>query len=290
MIATASLGAVCLLNDALAKPTEAIEATARQAQLKAASEFVDERTAELVEQLNKLNELMAAGVVSRRELLPLKKEIIELHELKQLINGTEPLNADSLALGEEQLAKQLAGHQEELSRDQSLLAGGLITEQQLRLTEERLGLYRYVLDLLAGQRLLSRTEFCTSTRLLGRDYPLTSGYGLRRDPFSGRQSFHAGIDYGAPQGTPVYAPLDGTVSGRIDHTRLPGGRLLRISHRGGLRTEYRHLSKIEVKLGQTIKAGQLIGRVGCSGHRCTGPHLHFALYAAGLLQDPSSCR
>ncbi len=101
----------------------------------------------------------------------------------------------------------------------------------------------------------------------------TSGFGMRRDPFTGRMHFHYGIDLAAPIGTPIHAPADGVVK-RIKRDPRGYGLLLEIDHGMGITTKYGHLSKILVKPGQKVKRGQVIAKVGNTG-RSTGPHLHY---------------
>ncbi len=101
----------------------------------------------------------------------------------------------------------------------------------------------------------------------------TSGFGMRKDPFTGRMHFHYGIDLAAPIGTPVYAPADGVVK-RVKRDPRGYGLLLEINHGMGITTRYGHLSKVLVKPGQKVKRGQIIAKVGNTG-RSTGPHLHY---------------
>lgn len=112
---------------------------------------------------------------------------------------------------------------------------------------------------------------------------ISSRYGRRVDPFLSRPAFHAGIDYRAATGDPVRA----TASGTVRHAgRLGGyGLLVELKHDRGLTTRYAHLSKIEVKRGQKIEAGQIIGRIGSTG-RSTGPHLHYETRKWGRSTDP----
>lgn len=112
---------------------------------------------------------------------------------------------------------------------------------------------------------------------------LTSNFGYRTDPFSGRASFHAGIDIGAKQGDLVYAAAAGEVlTAAQDHSH---GKYIVIQHPGGLQSWYLHLSKISVSEGDFIKKGQTIGKVGSTG-RSTGPHLHFEIVKNGKTIDP----
>ncbi|MBY0278108.1 peptidoglycan DD-metalloendopeptidase family protein [Candidatus Binatia bacterium] len=112
---------------------------------------------------------------------------------------------------------------------------------------------------------------------------VSSAYGTRRDPFTGEPEFHAGLDLAAPRGTPVRAAADGTVefSGR----RGDAGNLVEIAHPDGTRTRYAHLDGTQVRAGDTVRAGQVLGAVGSTG-RSTGPHLHFAVERAGRPIDP----
>jgi murein DD-endopeptidase MepM/ murein hydrolase activator NlpD len=100
----------------------------------------------------------------------------------------------------------------------------------------------------------------------------TSGFGRRRDPFTGRMTFHPGIDLAAPPGAPIYAPADGVVR-RIRWDR-GYGLVLEIDHGYGVATRYAHISKAAVKIGTRVKRGQIIAYVGNTG-RSTGPHLHY---------------
>lgn len=112
---------------------------------------------------------------------------------------------------------------------------------------------------------------------------LTSNFGYRTDPFTGRASFHAGIDIGAKQGDPVYAAAAGEIITTAQDNSH--GKYIIIQHPGGLQSWYLHLSKISVSEGDFIKKGQTIGQVGNTG-RSTGPHLHFEIVKNGKTIDP----
>ncbi len=101
---------------------------------------------------------------------------------------------------------------------------------------------------------------------------MTSGFGMRKSPFTGRLKRHEGLDIAARTGTPVYATADGIVS-RAE--TAPGyGKLVVIDHGYGFKTFYGHNSKLHVKVGQRIKRGDKIASVGSTGSS-TGPHVHY---------------
>ncbi|WP_082198200.1 M23 family metallopeptidase [Bacillus sp. FJAT-26390] len=103
---------------------------------------------------------------------------------------------------------------------------------------------------------------------------LTSGFGYRSDPFTGRSTFHAGIDITGKLGDPVLSAADGTVSEIGFNSSL--GHYIVIDHLGGLQSAYMHLKQIEASEGDEIVRGEKIGLLGSSG-RSTGPHLHFQI-------------
>lgn len=112
---------------------------------------------------------------------------------------------------------------------------------------------------------------------------ISSRFGPRRDPFTGRMARHGGLDFRAARGTMVRATAAGTVTraGRVGGY----GKLVEIDHGNGLVTRYAHLSRITVDTGDRIAAGTLIGKVGSTG-RSTGPHLHYEVRASGIARDP----
>jgi murein DD-endopeptidase MepM/ murein hydrolase activator NlpD len=111
----------------------------------------------------------------------------------------------------------------------------------------------------------------------------TSGFGIRSDPFLGRPAMHTGLDFRAQMGDPVRA----TANGKVASAGWAGGygRMIEIDHGNGLSTRYGHLSEIDVKVGEPIKIGQVIGEVGSTG-RSTGPHLHYETRIDGEAVDP----
>jgi murein DD-endopeptidase MepM/ murein hydrolase activator NlpD len=112
----------------------------------------------------------------------------------------------------------------------------------------------------------------------------SSGFGVRIDPFLNRPAMHTGIDFRGNTGEPVHA----TASGTVTAAGWSGGygRMVEIEHANGVSTRYGHLSAIDVKVGQTIKVGQVIGRLGSTG-RSTGPHVHYETRIDGEAIDPN---
>ncbi|UNZ00213.1 M23 family metallopeptidase [Zhouia spongiae] len=105
---------------------------------------------------------------------------------------------------------------------------------------------------------------------------IASGYGWRSDPFTKARKFHYGMDFTAPRGTPVYATGDGTVT-RADNRSSGYGEHIRLDHGYGYVSLYAHLSKYNVRKGQKVKRGDIIGFVGSTG-RSQAPHLHYEVF------------
>jgi murein DD-endopeptidase MepM/ murein hydrolase activator NlpD len=122
------------------------------------------------------------------------------------------------------------------------------------------------------------------------DWPLaplivTSPFGYRRDPILGHEEirFHSGVDLGGSNGDVVFAAAEG----KVTYSGWLGGhgRTVVVQHAGGYVTMYAHLRRVTVSLGQHVKPGDGIGRLGSSG-RSTGPHLHFEVRYGGTPIDP----
>ncbi len=105
---------------------------------------------------------------------------------------------------------------------------------------------------------------------------MASGYGYRSDPFTKARKMHRGMDFTAPRGTPIYASGDGKIT-RADNNSSGYGKHIRIDHGYGYMSLYAHLSKYNVKRGQKVKRGDLIGFVGSTG-RSEAPHLHYEVF------------
>ena len=113
---------------------------------------------------------------------------------------------------------------------------------------------------------------------------IASGYGLRNDPFTKERKMHWGMDFTAPRGTPVYATGDGVVD-RADNQSTGYGNHIRIDHGYGYVSLYGHLYKYNIRKGQKVKRGDLIGFVGSTG-RSEAPHLHYEIFKDGERINP----
>ena len=123
-----------------------------------------------------------------------------------------------------------------------------------------------------------------SAKPVSLNIALSSGFGVRSDPFRGGAAMHSGVDIPGPVGTPIYATADGVVG----RTGWVGGygNLVELEHGEGIQTRYGHLSSIIAQPGTRVKRGQLIGLMGSTG-RSTGSHLHYEVRLEGRAVNPT---
>lgn len=143
------------------------------------------------------------------------------------------------------------------------------------------------------ERQLSVLESMISTRNLSRQVVpdgrpvlqgwISSNFGYRADPFTGRNAYHRGIDFAGPAGSQVVAVASGVVTYSKD--RFGYGRTVEINHGNGYVTRYAHNQRALVAVGDTVQKGQAIALMGSTG-RSTGPHLHFEVLKQGRAVDP----
>lgn len=133
------------------------------------------------------------------------------------------------------------------------------------------------------EKLLSHTPAIQplSNKDLNR---IASGFGYRIDPVYKTTKFHAGLDFSAPQGTPIYATADGTVT-TAGNTGNGYGNYVVINHGYGYETLYGHMVRVKARNGQAVKRGEVIGWVGSTG-KSTGPHCHYEVHKNGQKIDP----
>ncbi|WHI48277.1 M23 family metallopeptidase [Microbulbifer sp. VAAF005] len=114
---------------------------------------------------------------------------------------------------------------------------------------------------------------------------MSSRYGYRTDPFTGRRTWHKGVDFAGKMGSDVVSVAAGVVTWADE--RHGYGQLVEINHGNGYSTRYGHNSELKVGLGDVVKRGQIIALMGSSG-RSTGPHVHFEIYKNNRTVDPAS--
>jgi murein DD-endopeptidase MepM/ murein hydrolase activator NlpD len=171
-----------------------------------------------------------------------------------------------------------------------VLSTSLTSLTSLTSPEDTFGVLRNLLQSLENRlryvrRDVERTEaLAAATPSLWPAYGWLSGtFGGRPDPFTGEPAFHQGIDISTEKGQPVYATADGTVESAAPSGDY--GNMIALKHDFGLATRYGHLSRFNVKVGQSVKRGDIIGFVGSTG-RSTGAHLHYEILASGKLINP----
>lgn len=157
----------------------------------------------------------------------------------------------------------------EINRLDALIAD---REQQLLVLE----------DLLANRQL--EDEIYLAGRPIIKGWQ-SSPFGRRTDPFSGRAGWHSGIDFAGKEDAEIIAVASGVVTS--SGARSGYGQMVEINHGGGYTTRYSHNKKNLVKVGDIVKQGQEIARMGNTG-RSTGPHVHFEVYKHGRPVDPAS--
>ncbi len=139
-------------------------------------------------------------------------------------------------------------------------------------------------SLLSGRRIQPRSYLANMPVRSGSSY-MTSNYGYRADPFTGRTTFHGGIDFAGPVGTQVYSVAPGIVT--WSGVKTGYGNMIEISHGDNMSTRYAHASRLLVKEGDLVSKDQLIALMGSTG-RSTGSHLHYEVLRDGKQVDPST--
>lgn len=138
-----------------------------------------------------------------------------------------------------------------------------------------------VLETMMMNRNL-QDEVMPTGRPISRGW-LSSYFGIRTDPFNGRRAHHSGVDFAGKMGSDIVTVAAGVVT--YSAKRSGYGRLVQINHGNGYSTRYGHCSELLVKVGDTVKKGQIVAKMGTSG-RSTGPHVHFEVLYNGRAVNP----
>jgi murein DD-endopeptidase MepM/ murein hydrolase activator NlpD len=169
------------------------------------------------------------------------------------------------------------------------------TAESIELTDLLADLDALTLTIDDREQKLNLLEDLLMNRKLGREIhpsgrPVKSGwvssyFGYRKDPFTGKKAFHQGVDVAGKEGSDVIAVASGVVTWASE--RFGYGHLVEINHGNGYVTRYGHNSKLLVKQGDTVAKGEVIAQMGSSG-RSTGPHVHFEVLRNGKAVNPSN--
>jgi len=181
--------------------------------------------------------------------------------------------------------------QEEVAKVESMSGNELVTSiskalgnLRNRIAAQRTS-YGQINNLINNkEKLLSATPAIQpiSNKDLSR---IASGFGYRIDPIYKTVKMHAGLDFTAPQGTPIYATADGVIKTAANTSNGYGNHVI-INHGYGYETLYGHMVRIKARAGQRVNRGDLIGYVGSTG-KSTGPHCHYEVHKNGQKIDPA---
>ena len=254
------------------------------------------------EQENTIQQLRRKLVETEQELSEhmefLKVNQETVNRLTQKITKTTGISLSKVQKSKQAKAKTGRGgptilDSMSLDSPQELLSPGILRQFLYRSSDDY---YEKVSQLEDLSLLIDRNHNFwrhTPTIIPLRSRALSDRYGMRKDPFTKKKAFHGGLDFKAKRGSPVYAPSDGIV--RTASRKYGFGLLVELQHGRGFfpgkkksvryRTRFAHLSKINVRRGQKIKRGDLIGLVGSTG-RSTGPHLHYEIIINGRRTNP----
>ncbi len=203
----------------------------------------------------------------------------ELQNRARMLAGLDPIDRDVWQVG-------VGGPEPSLGRPDTDASGRIMTdlekniERMVRQSKLQMESYDEIVTILDKEKKL---RDCTpSIRPLTGGY-LSSRFGRRMDPFTGRIAHHTGIDYRARTGTPVMSTADGVVTMAKKNGSF--GLMIEVNHGFGFKTRYAHLSKMLVKRGSRVKRGEIIGLVGNTG-RSTGSHLHYEVVFRKAHRNP----
>ena len=140
-----------------------------------------------------------------------------------------------------------------------------------------------VLESLLGNRQIEKDVFIAGRPIL-KGW-MSSRYGRRTDPFTGRLAWHAGVDFAGKEGSNIIAVAAGVVTAASNRSGY--GLMVEVNHGNGFATRYAHCKTTEVKVGEIVRKGEVIAKMGSSG-RSTGPHVHFEVWKNNRAVNPST--
>jgi murein DD-endopeptidase MepM/ murein hydrolase activator NlpD len=213
----------------------------------------------------------------------------EMKELEKRDNNVYRSIFEASPIPDSARAHELANKAEvatvEKLREQQLVSSitGILDNLKSRVNAQKKSYDEVELLVRNKEKLLSHTPAIqpVSNKDLSR---IASGFGYRIDPVYKTTKFHAGLDFAAPQGTPIYATADGTVT-TAGNTGDGYGNHVIINHGYGYETLYGHMVRVKTSVGKTVKRGEVIGWVGSTG-KSTGPHCHYEVHKNGNKIDP----
>ncbi len=223
----------------------------------------------LNEQVVSINQQMAA--IEKRD-----------NEVYRSIFEAQPI-PDSLRILQAEKAQEIAKVESLKEQDLIFSIDTTINKLKARINAQKKS-YDELMGLISNKEvLLASTPAIqpVSNKDLSR---IASGFGYRIDPVYKTVKLHAGLDFAAPQGTPIYATADGTVS-QAGFSEGGYGNHVVINHGYGYETVYGHMVKVKAREGQKVKRGEIIGYVGSTG-KSTGPHCHYEVHKNGQKLDP----
>ena len=223
------------------------------------------------ERLEKLRQNLTATVQEIRQLETLKNRFMEIATPANL---KDRISKKDEARGGPWIAPRLQGASSQiLSQD--------LTVAVDEFAQAEVAVKNLNLSWTAQLNWLNALPTCLP---VDKEFRVTSGFGIRNDPFTGQLAMHEGLDFVAPMGAPVVVTAAGTVTRSAWDSSY--GNVIEVSHIEGFTTRYAHLSKRTVQEGQTVLRGDVLGQLGNTG-RSTGPHLHYEIMRHDRVLNPT---
>ncbi|WP_340676937.1 M23 family metallopeptidase [Paraglaciecola sp.] len=235
-----------------------------------------EQQAREVDDLKNVTQQQLTGMTLK--LADMQSQLLRLDALGSRLVEQAGLNPDEFSFNQ----LPAMGGPEELSYVSIKIDDSLLTKMDFMLGQ----IQNKSQQLNALESIMMSHHITDQSRLTGR--PVTSGwlsshYGVRKDPFSGRAAMHKGVDFAGKEGDVVMATAAGVVTWADERSGY--GLLVEIDHGDGLVTRYGHGKELNVKIGDVVTKGQQIASMGSTG-RSTGPHVHYEVIRKGQPLDP----